>query len=92
MIQRIADAALQEDGDVLVELAVLPTQGGNRHEHGRPDVSQAKDRLFDWAGMSAAAVSASRPAADGPPLPSLWPALHHLGHYTSRKYDQSTLT
>ena len=37
--EAIADAALQEAGNVLVELAVLAPQGGYRHNNGRLNVS-----------------------------------------------------
>ena len=47
IVYPIADAALQQAGDVLVELAVLPPQGGNRHDHGRLDVPQMKDRVVE---------------------------------------------
>jgi len=46
IVQGIADASLQQAGDVLVELAVLAPQGGDRDDHGRLDVPQAKNHLF----------------------------------------------
>src|SRR6185437_15074256 len=34
----VADAALQQSGDIRIELAVLPPQRGDRHDHGRANV------------------------------------------------------
>jgi hypothetical protein len=50
--ERIADAALPESGDVLVQLAVLPAQRGNCHPHDRLDVPQVKNCVFERPGMS----------------------------------------
>jgi len=47
VVERIADAALQQAGDVRIELAVLPPQRGNRHDNGRLEVAQARDHLID---------------------------------------------
>ena len=89
VLDAIADAALQERGDVLIQLAVLPPQCGNRHDHGRLHVSQVKDRAGErvpegpdpgdpppWMRQAAGPAVAVRRSSLGNP----W---HHIGHVTS---------
>jgi hypothetical protein len=70
IVERITDAALQQSRDVLVELAILPPQSGNRHGRGRLDVLQMDDDLIE-----------GRFPAQWPLL-AFWPASHHGRHVT----------
>src|SRR5579863_1044033 len=67
LVKGVADAAPHQARDVLVELAILLPQGCGRHDRGRLDVPQVRDHLFEG----------DLPARG--PLPSFWPAAHHLG-------------
>ena len=93
--KRIADTALQQAGDVLVELAVLPSQRGNCHDDRRMDMPQAQDCLLERPGFTRepcrAAVSARGHPGPCPSSPSsFWPIPHHndnLSHLnTIRQY------
>jgi len=47
ILDAIADAALQQGRDVLVQFAILPPQCGNRYGHGRLHMPQAQDRAAE---------------------------------------------
>jgi hypothetical protein len=74
IVEAVADAALQQASDVLVQLTVLPPQGGNGDDHRGPDVSQMKGYILGRCPRS----------------PSFCPDVHHGGHSTALKYDKST--
>ena len=107
IVETVAYAALQQARDILIELAVLLPQGGNRHDHGGLHVPQVKDRLLErrwpwpvppptpFLGRSRLPTASLRSrgyrSADRATSPSLWPALHHVEHVTALKYEVSTL-
>jgi len=64
IIDAVANAPLQEAGDILVQLAVLPPQGGNRDDDGRADMSQMKGHALERRLR----------------FPSFWPASRHIGN------------
>jgi hypothetical protein len=74
IVDAIADAALQQASDVLVQLTVLPPQGGNGDDHRGPDVSQMEGHILGRCPRSA----------------SFCAAVHHGEHFTAFKYDLST--
>jgi hypothetical protein len=76
----IAHASLQQIGDILIQLAVLPPQGGNRDDHGGLDVPQLKDDLVQGRCAS------RRPPAK-PTIPLLRPRAHHVGDVTLYLYE-----
>jgi hypothetical protein len=75
IVDRIADATLQQAGDILIELAVLAPQRGNGDDRGRMDVPQVKDDLIQGHG------SGWRAPPNRPAIPLLRPAAHHAGNH-----------
>ena len=91
----VADAALQQGGDVFIQFAVLPPQCSNRHGHGRLHLPQAHDRAGERVSQgpspggprsSAIPLRPRREAAS--PARAVWRGtpespLHHMGDVTS---------